>query len=134
MTTDPRELDSRDLVDYLHPTDAPSRQHTISAAYQAADLLRYLAHCTGDASAAAVPTPVVANDVVLALRDGLPALGTVLRHLGERMETFTADGADHRAAASVAATLTEAAENADVLAELLRDAGNLGAQVRLRGR
>lgn len=133
MTTGPRELGSRDLVDYLHPADAPSRQHTISAAYQPAELLWYLAHCTGDASAAAVPTPVVASDVVLALRDGLPALGTVLPHLGERMETFTADGADHRAA-SAAATLSAAAENADALAELLRDAGNLGAQVRPRGR
>ena len=38
------------------------------------------------------------------------------------------------AAASAAARLTGAAEHADALAELLRDAGNLGAQARLRGR
>jgi hypothetical protein len=96
--------------------------------------MRYLAHCTGDGGAAAVPAPVVANDVVLALRDGLPALGTALRQLGERMKAFTAGGADHRAAAGAAAKLTEAAEHADALAELLREAADLGAGVRLRGR
>lgn len=39
----------------------------------------------------AMPAPYVANDIALALRDGLPGLAEVLRQLAARHQQFTAD-------------------------------------------
>jgi hypothetical protein len=128
QTSKPREMNSTDLVEYLHPADAPSRQHTISAAYQVKDLLQYLATVTGEASDAALPSPVVASDVVLAIRDGLPAMADLLRNLGHWTQAISPDSL-RRAASETAAALDQAADHTAALHELLDDAADRATQV-----
>ena len=132
--TNPRSMNAEDLVAYLHPDDRPDPQHAVSAACQVTELLRYLALATDDAWRS-LPAPAVANDVALALRDGLPALAEILRHLAARHEEFAADarlaaydtGETHPGgasfyAAAAAIELTTAAGDVDQLTHRLHTA------------
>ena len=81
--TTPRDMPAEDLVDYLFPDRPASPADLISAVYKIKELLRYLAHNIDDTDLTAVHV----QDHLLGLRDGLPALSTLLNGLARQAST-----------------------------------------------
>jgi len=79
---------AEDAVNQLHPYGKRDWEHTMAAAAEIAELVRYLNRATLDGPAAAIPDPSTAASVIDSLRTALVRLPQLLDQLGSRMTAF----------------------------------------------
>jgi hypothetical protein len=86
-----KELAADEFVAAVHPYGEWNGQHSTSAAWQVAELVRYLNHATLDHPDQAVPDPNTAAAILGALHTAATRLPQLLDQLAGRMRAFAAD-------------------------------------------
>lgn len=85
------EMSADDLVATLHPYGQWSERHTVGAATQIAELVRYLNHATMDRPDEALPDPNTAAAVLGALHTTCTRLPQLLNQVGARLSELSDD-------------------------------------------